>query len=463
MPTSQIETERVRKLNDHSARAGKYVLYWMQQSQRARFNPALEFAVQKANEHEKRLLVGFGLTDDYPEANARHYHFMLEGLKETQESLHKRGIKFVLQFGSPDEVAIHLAKEASAVVCDRGYLRHQKIWREKLVDAIDCEITEVEGDAAIPVETVSDKAEYAARTIRPKTNRHRDEFLVTLSTTSLQKNSLNIRVSGESLDDVPGLVAGMKIDHSVKPVPQFFPGGTGEAKRRLRNFIKELFAKYDEHRSKPEYEHTSCMSPYLHFGQLSPVELAIAIRDSGADPEQIDSYLEELLVRRGLSQNFVYFTDDYDQFSCLPDWAKKTLGEHKSDRREHDYGLDELEAADTHDEYWNAAMREMKYTGYMHNYMRMYWGKKILEWSPDPEDAFQNCLILNNKYFLDGRDTNSYGNVAWVFGMHDRAWQERAIYGKIRCMMASGLERKCDIDAYVERVDALVKQAENGS
>ena len=163
-------------------------------------------------------------------------------------------------------------------------------------------------------------------------------------------------------------------------------------------------------------------------------------------------------MRRELAMNFVYYTQDYDSYSCLPTWAKKTLAEHKKDRREYIYSRQQLENSRTHDDYWNAAMREMKFTGFMHNYMRMYWGKKILEWSRTPEQAFKTTLAINNKYFLDGRDANSYTGVAWVFGVHDRAWFERPIFGKIRYMAATGLERKCDIQAYVEKVDTLVRK-----
>jgi len=201
------------------------------------------------------------------------------------------------------------------------------------------------------------------------------------------------------------------------------------------------------------------MSPYLHFGQISPVRLAMAVRDakSGQESDR-DGYLEELIVRRELAVNFVYYTQDYDRYTCLPEWARKTLAEHAGDPREHKYSQDVLESAQTHDPYWNAAMREMKQTGFMHNYMRMYWGKKILEWSETPENAFATTLAINNKYFLDGRDPNSYAGVAWVFGKHDRAWFERPIFGKVRYMAASGLERKCDIKAYVEKVDGRVRR-----
>lgn len=203
------------------------------------------------------------------------------------------------------------------------------------------------------------------------------------------------------------------------------------------------------------------MSKYLHFGQISPVYIALEIQDANASRKNTDSYLEELIVRRELPINFVYYTPDYDSFSCLPGWARDTLKEHEDDQHEYVYARQQLEDAETHDEYWNAAMREMRYTGYMHNYMRMYWGKKILEWSNTPEYAFRTALYLNNKYFLDGRDSNSFANVAWIFGVHDRGWTERQVYGKVRYMSAGGLERKAKPQKYVEKVNGLVRKADH--
>jgi len=197
------------------------------------------------------------------------------------------------------------------------------------------------------------------------------------------------------------------------------------------------------------------MSKYLHFGQISPVAVALAAQDAKAPNEDKKSFLEELVVRRELGCNYCTYCRDYDQFKSLPQWAIETLDEHAGDEREHVYTKDELEKGETHDPYWNAAMKEMRVTGYMHNYMRMYWGKKILEWTNTPRYAFRVALDLNNKYFLDGRDCASFANVAWLFGRHDRGWPERPIYGKVRSMTAKGLERKCDIEGYVAKVEAL--------
>ena len=189
------------------------------------------------------------------------------------------------------------------------------------------------------------------------------------------------------------------------------------------------------------------------------IGLKVCAASGGRDADR-DSYLEELIVRRELAANFVHFQPDYGSYSCLPEWARKTLEEHRDDPREHVYTKSEMEKAQTHDRYWNAAMREMVHTGFMHNYMRMYWGKKILEWCRTPEYAFRTALELNNRYFLDGRDMSSYANVAWCFGLHDRGWTEREIFGKVRYMNDRGLERKFDMEGYRKRVDDLVAREE---
>ena len=455
MATTEIQEERIQNLNERDIREGDYVLYWMQSSQRAEYNHALEYAIQRANELSQRLLVVFGLTDDYPEANLRHYAFMLEGLKEVQEALKQRGIKLVVRRGSPDEVALAAGENAALIVTDRGYLRPQLQWRKNVAENADCRVVQVESDVVVPVELASDKAETAARTLRPKIRKHLDRFLAGLDTTPVEKQSTNMGIDGLDLSDLDSVLDELDLDRSVEPLSHLYRGGTSQARKILDDFIRNRFGSYTENRNQPQTDDVSHMSKYLHFGQVSPVYIALEIQDANASEENMDSYLEELIVRRELPINFVYYTPDYDSFSCLPGWAKETLQEHEDDSREHYYTRRQLEDAGTHDEYWNAAMREMRYTGYMHNYMRMYWGKKILEWSNTPEYAFRTALYLNNKYFLDGRDPNSFANVAWVFGLHDRGWTEREIFGKVRYMSAGGLERKSKPRQYVEKVNTL--------
>jgi deoxyribodipyrimidine photo-lyase len=460
MKPKDVQDSRIQILNDLDPRKGDFVLYWMQQSQRAETNHALEYAVQQANKMDQGVLVVFGLMDDYPEANLRHYTFMLEGLQETQAVLAKRGIKMVVQKGNPADVALAVSRKASLIVCDRGYLRHQRQWREKVAQKAGCRVVQIESDVVVPIEVVSNKAEYAARTIRPKIHKHLRDYLVEFKPTKIKKSSLQRRVSGIDLQNIDAVLEKMPLDRSVLPVSHFFKGGTAQARKLFADFLRNRFADYVANRNQPQTDDVSHMSKYLHFGQISPLLLALQVQKiAKGNKDAKAAFIEELIVRRELAMNFVYFTPKYDSFQCLPKWAQKTLSDHKKDKRQWVYSRRQLENAKTHDDYWNAAMREMKSTGFMHNYMRMYWGKKILEWSKTPELAFKTTLAINNKYFLDGRDANSYTGVAWVFGVHDRAWFERPIFGKIRYMAASGLERKCDIQAYVKKVDALEKES----
>ncbi len=453
--TSVIADERIHVVRDIEPLDGEYVLYWMQAAVRTRHNEALEYAVQTANDLAVPLLVCFGVTADYPEASRRHFRFLVEGLRDVAPALERRQIGFVVRQGSPPAVAADLAGQASAVVTDRGYLRHLRAWRAEFAEAFGGPIHEVETNLVVPVETASDKREYAARTIRPKIHRHLGDFLVDLDT-----NAVDIpwteRLDGLDASDVDGVLDALDVDHAVPSVEQHFEGGELAAWRELRRFLDQRFDVYDEHRNQPQTDDVSYLSMYLHYGQISPVAAARAAKEAKRHGPNIDSFIEELVVRRELSHNYSWFEPDYDSYSALPEWSRKTLAKHRDDEREHLYTRNELEHSKTHDEYWNAAMTEMRETGYMHNYMRMYWGKKIIEWTNTPEFAYRTALYLNNKYLLDGRDPNSYTGVGWVFGLHDRPWTEREIFGTVRYMSAGGLERKADPEAYVEKVRRLV-------
>lgn len=456
---SDIHPTRIKSLNRLPLDAsGEYVLYWMQQSQRIEYNYALEYAIRQANEVERPLRVVFGLSDRYPEANLRHYTFMLEGLKEISVTLADIGIQFAIRLGEPDDVAVDAARKAVLVICDRGYLRRQKEWRRNVARNVDCAVEQVESDIVVPVEVPSGKREYAAYTIRKKIVKHLEEdkglsYLSPMRPTSIRKRFSAPLSSGLDITDIDGILDMFNLDRSVPPVSSHFKGGTAAAKRRFDAFLEKKLMNYVKNRNQPQTDDVSEMSPYLHFGQISPVYLAVtALRKAPGHHPDIAAFIEELIIRRELAINFVEYTDNYDKFDSLPDWAKKTMGDHAMDSRIPCYTLEDLEAARTRDPYWNAAMMEMKSTGFMHNYMRMYWGKKILEWLDSPEVAYDRTMYLNNKYFLDGRDPNSYAGVGWIFGLHDRAWKERPIFGKIRYMAASGLERKCDINGYIEKV-----------
>jgi len=451
-----IQPERIQRLNEEPIRGGTYVLYWMQASQRTTFNHALEHAIDRANELRLPVVVGFGLTDDYPDSNARHYAFMLQGLSDVSATCAKRGLAFVIRKGSPDKIAVQLAADAALVVCDRGYLRHQRAWREHVALHAGCPVVQVESDVVVPVQAASDKQEFAARTIRPKILKLRERFLVPLKQRRVRVDAAKIDLKSDiDVSDPEAALSGLKVDGSVS-VSKRLLGGEVEAQRRLKSFVSKKLAKYPDDRNEPSLSATSMLSPYLHFGQISPLDISLAVNASHAPKASKEDFLEELIVRRELAVNFVYYQSKYDDFTCLPEWAQRTLRAHRRDKRSTVYTRDQLEAAQTHDEYWNAAQREMTGTGFMHNYMRMYWGKKIIEWTRTPQEAYRATLYLNNKHFVDGRDPVSYANVAWLFGLHDRPWAEREIFGTVRYMNAAGLERKFDMEAYIKMVDSLV-------
>ena len=446
-----IQPERVRPMNAAPERSRDYVLYWMQASQRAGCNHALEYAVRRADELRKPVLVCFGLTARYPGANARHYRFMLDGLRETAGALAERGIGFVMRAGDPDDVADRAARRACLLVMDAGYLRHQREWRRRAAERVDCAAAQVESDLVVPVEAASPKEEYMAATFRPKFHRALDRFMV-----PLRERAPKVRWRGETEDgldaaDPEKVLARLKVDCSVPPTEQW-RGGTTEATRRLREFLAQGLGRFAEERNDPNADAVSGMSPYLHFGQISPLTMALAVREAGGPGAE--AYLEELLVRRELSANFVWYNSAYDRYDGLPEWSRKSLAAHAGDRRAYVYTEEQFDGAETHDPYWNAAQREMVLTGKMHGYMRMYWGKKILEWTRRPEEAFEIALRLNDRYELDGRDPNGYAGVAWCFGKHDRPWTGRTLFGNVRYMNDAGLRRKFDADAYAKRFAA---------
>ena len=447
-----IQEDRIKRLDDQDIQDGKYVLYWMQASVRENYNHALEYAIRKSNDLERPLVVFLGVALDYPEANLRHFIFLFEGLKEARKSLEQRGIPLIVKEGLPVEEVPGLAQEASVVVTDRGYTRLLKSWRKKVAESIPCPLIQVESDVVVPVEQASNKEEYAARTLRPKLKDILDRYLNPLRKTELENQYKGKDFVSLNLSNPRKLAEKLEIDHTVKPV-ETFRGGYSQAKALLEEFMETKLDDYGELRNDPAKEYQSGLSPYLHFGHISPLEIAVTIDET--DSPGKDAFLEELIIRRELAINYVHYQTDYDSLEGLPDWAKKTLDEHRDDPRAYIYGLEEFEKAETHDPYWNAAQKEMVLTGKMHGYMRMYWGKKILEWTEKPETAFDIALYLNNKYELDGRDPNSYAGVAWCFGKHDRAWKERPVYGKVRYMNDRGLERKFDIQSYVEKIEKL--------
>lgn len=451
----QPDHRRVNTVNNRALNGdGRYVLYWMQHSQRARTNPAFERAVDRANACNLPLLVVFVVDPAYPQASARHFTFMLEGIAETMAAVRERGAHMSLRKGNPPDVVIAAARDAAVVVMDRGYLRHLVDWRRAVAEAAPCLVEMVESDVIVPVEAASDKRETAARTIRNKLARAMGD-LDEGEPQALARPARGLRSEEDcKLGSVARFVEALGCDGSIAPV-KGLKGGTGEARKRLARFVAEDLPHYGEGRADIVERHVSHLGPYLHFGQISPVEVYRAVKTADAPETSKASFIDELLTRRELAVNFVHNTPDYDRFSAMPAWARETLEAHARDEREAVYPREDLVEGKTGDRYWNAAMREMRLTGYLHNHMRMYWGKRLIAYTQSPQEAYRIALDLNNTYLLDGRDANSYANVGWLFGLHDRGWPERPVFGKVRTMTAGGLERKFDANAYVEWADRL--------
>ncbi len=459
-----IQAGRIRVLKDVAPRDGAYVLYLMQQGMRSRDNPALEYAVEEAIRLGLPVVTGFGLLDGgahFPEANARHYAFLLQGLADAKAGLERRGIAFVLRRTTPAKAALNLGRQAAMLVLDRGYLTIQKSWYAEIGKGFDGRLVQVEGDVVVPVEVASGKHEFAARTLRPKLHRAWEPYLAPLRARKVKHPAGDPGLTSDiDVSDPDAALAAMTLDRTVTPVRRF-RGGETEGYRRLDAYLAGPFSDYGTVRNRPEAGAASHLSPYLHFGQISPVAAALKVQAAKAGgPEDRAAFLEELIVRRELAMNHVHTNPGYDAYAqAVPDWARKALAEHADDPRPHLYDEEALAQGRTHDEYWNAAMREMRVTGYMHNHLRMYWGKKILEWSPSPEEAFAVTLRLNNRYFLDGRDPNSFTNVAWLFGLHDRPWGRRKVFGTVRYLGQNTL-RKFDAKAYLKAVEDLCRAEE---
>lgn len=453
MATSQIEPERIRTLNDEDANAdGRFVLYWMQASMRAEHNPALELAVQTANDHEVPLVVACTIVSDYPDASARHFAFMLGGMGRALRALERRGATVVVRASTdPAATIVALADDAVEVVLDRGYLRHQRAWRATVSDEAGCTVTCVEGDVVVPIDEVSDSQEYAARTIRPKIEKRRDDYIVDLDTTSLGDTD-GVRVASDvqldEFDDIEALLSRLSLDGEDGPQPvDWLTPGTSAATARFDDFLDRV-SDYDDDRNRFTRDDTSLMSPYLHFGQISPVWMAFRLQGHSSDGA--NEYLEELIVRRELACNFVEHNADYDSFASLPNWARESLDAHEGDERDHVYTATELENGETDDEVWNAIMHEIRERGWVHNQLRMYWGKQFVRWTNTPEHAFRTLLDINNRWFLDGRDPSSYANVGWCFGLHDQGFQERDVSGKLRPFTTAALKRKDDLSSWLD-------------
>lgn len=453
MPLSKVKYTRITTLKERQVESGP-VVYWMSRDQRADDNWALIYAQELAISRESPLAVTFCLADNFLGATLRQYDFMLRGLKEACAALREKNIPFYILKGDPDKTlpAFAVKYGIASIVTDFDPLRIKLAWKRGVMKNTHASLIEVDTHNIVPCREVSGKREWGAYTIRPKINRLIDEYLDDFPV--LEKHPHKWKNKVPELD-INGLLRSLEPDRTVPEVPGILPGSRA-AERALDVFIKNKLADYDEARNDPNRPGQSGLSPYLHFGHISAQRAALRVMASASPRSSKEAFLEELIVRRELSDNFCFYNHRYDSVKGFPDWAKKTLDEHRKDRRGYTYSVKQLERAATHDELWNASQREMVYTGKMHGYMRMYWAKKILEWTPSPEYAMRAAIYLNDKYELDGRDPNGYAGIAWsIGGVHDRAWGEREVFGKIRFMSDNGCRSKFDTAGYIGRMASL--------
>jgi len=449
-------SNRVTKLNDSPENSkGHYVLYWMQMFKRASHNYALNFAIELANERGLPLVVYEGLKFYYPWANDRIHTFVLEGVAEKAVEFAKRGIRYVFYLQrnkrDPKNTVARLAKEAALLVTDDYPCFIIPRHNEKIAK-LPLRVFAVDANGMVPMSALP-KEEFAARTIRPKINRLLPDLPGRIVTLRLKKSNPHLEVDCPetvvSEARIEKLVSDCDIDHSVK-ASTLYHGGTANGRKRLKHFVDNILPYYDETRNEPSVDGSSRLSSYLHFGFLSIQEVVEAVERSSARKAGKEAFLEEAIVRRELSFNLTRYNPHYDSLKALPAWALKTMRDHADDKRPDLLDAETIEAAQTYDELWNAAQRELVETGEMHNYVRMLWGKKVIAWQRSYEMAFELLVHLNNKYALDGRDPNSYAGILWCFGKHDRPWFEREIFGTLRYMTSGSMGRKFNAKNYIE-------------
>ena len=456
--------ERVRQLNSvpfGNRPDSRYVLYWAQMNRRYETNHALAYAIELANGLGLPVLFYEGLTCDYPFANDRLHQFILENVPDTGARLEKAKIGFAFHLrktkSDRNHVVYDLAKQAAAIVTD-DYPTFIARWHNERVPAkVDVPYFVVDSSCVVPMNRM-EKREYAAYTIRPKIQKILSHYLVPFEMPKVKKPytaqppEFHIEVTSGNIQQ---LVASCDIDHSVKPSTTF-RGGAHRAEQLLEKFVTHNLKRYAGDRNEPSKHATSNLSPYLHFGQISSLDVALkAKQHAEANGLIAAEFIEELVVRRELAFNFAKYSPDPELLSNLPNWALATLAKHDKDPRDFTYSREEWERAETHDPLWNATQKELLLRGKMHGYYRMYWGKKIIEWSASHEDALQTMIYLHDKYAIDGRDPNTYTGILWCFGLHDRPWTERPIFGMIRFMSGDGMKRKTNTQAYLKEIEYL--------
>jgi deoxyribodipyrimidine photo-lyase len=452
-----MQTDRYRLIKEGEEGRGP-VVYWMSRDQRVHDNWALFFAQELAIGRKRPLVVVFCLVPEFLNATLRQYGFMLKGLETVRKHLSLLNVPFVFLEGLPGNSMPEFinSHDVSLLVTDFDPLRIKRRWKKTVSDLTGIPVYEVDAHNVVPCWKASSKQEYAAFSFRIKMRRLVAEYLDEIP--EIGSNPFHWTGLGHEYE-WKSVEKSLTVDRSVKEVSWIKPGEDA-AREALDDFAGRRLHLYLM-RNDPNRHAQSDLSPYLHFGQLSAQRIALEVKKSRAPEEAKNGFLEELIVRRELSDNFCFYNEKYDTCDAFPQWAGKTLEGHRSDPRPYLYDLEAFEQGNTHDDLWNAAQLEMAIKGKMAGYMRMYWAKKILEWSPSVEDAMNTAIYLNDRYELDGRDPNGYTGIAWSLGaVHDRAFGERNIFGKVRYMSQKGSRTKFDVPAYVNYVEALRAQTD---
>lgn len=444
----RVNSARIHTLQEGGPVQGP-VIYWMSRDQRMEDNWALIHAQDEALRRNAPLEIVFCLASAFLGAALRHYHFMFQGLMQVEKKAREFNISFSVLCGEPAESLAEYVRQrgCSCVVTDFDPLRIKRGWVRDFCEEFRGTLLEVDAHNIVPCRIASDKQEYAARTIRPKIHKKLREFMEDFP--EVEPHPFGRAGLYES-NNWQELQSYINPDSHI-PIADWIVPGSRAGLEMLDSFLSKGIRDYDKGRNDPNADAQSDLSPYLHFGQISPQRVAleaVKVRDAGGN--NIEAFIEELVVRRELTDNFCFYNPDYDSLKGIADWAYRTLDDHRNDARPYVYDQDSFEKAQTHSDLWNAAQTQMLKTGKMHGYMRMFWAKKILEWSNSPEEAVRIAIHLNDSYSLDGRDPNGYVGVLWsIGGVHDRGWTEREVYGKIRYMNERGCRRKFNVDKYI--------------
>jgi len=469
--------------NNEPNNDGDYVLYWMQINRRFEYNYALDYAIAWANKLNKPLLVYEGLSIEYPWACDRFHSFLMQGMKENLDFAKDQNLNYYsfleTERGEGKGLFYNLAKDACTVISDEYPVFIIKEHNNRVADKIDVPYITIDSNGIIPL-GVTEKDPYSAYLFRKTMQKHflegftnppeKDAFskLQNKSNIELSDNFLSkYPKADDALNDIEATIKKLDINHDVGTIDM--NGTRKSALGKMGQFIGHSLLEYDEKRNHPDEKKTSGLSPWLHFGKISEYEVVKTVLDHQPNDwslddltpnggknsgffngdDNIQSFLDEIITWREVGFHFAHHIDNYDEYESLPNWAKKTMEEHKDDKREYVYSLEEFEYSKTHDELWNAAQTQLREEGIIHNYLRMLWGKKVIEWTPDHKTALSYLIELNNKYAIDGRDPNSYSGIFWCFGRFDRAWQERDVFGKLRYMTSQSTRKKVRLNQYL--------------